>query len=152
MTDSGEQSLYPAQIGADGKPEPNPLVEDVVGPFLGDLARCNKLPVGTFACVALHGGQEVSDRQAARDGKPARARWLGDGGRVVSTLRIVEGDWIEFEGVRIARLMPNLSISLIDRLTDTFEAIDDDAGYIAQLEDRIAELEQLKQRLRETAR
>ena len=70
----------------------------------------------------------------------------------MSTLRIVEGDWIEFEGAQIARLMPNLSVSLIARLTETFDAIDEDAGYIAQLEDRIAELEQLKQRLKGIAR
>ena len=70
----------------------------------------------------------------------------------MSTLRIVKGDWIEFEGARIARLMPNFSVSLIARLTETFDAIDEDAGYIAQLEDRIAELEQLKQRLKGIAR
>ena len=28
-------------------------------PFIGDLARFNKLPPGTFACVAQHEGQEV---------------------------------------------------------------------------------------------
>ena len=63
MTDDGEQSFYPARIGADGKPELDSSAEDIVAPFIGDLARCNKLPVGTFECVALHGGEEVFIRQ-----------------------------------------------------------------------------------------
>ena len=88
MTDSGEQSFYPAKIGADGKPELDPSTEDIVAPFIGDLARCNKLPVGTFACVALHEGQEVfirqnSDLQARpRRRGAARARRLAEAGRV----------------------------------------------------------------------
>ena len=82
MTDSGEQSFYPARIGADGKPELDSSSEDIVAPFIGDLARCNKLPVGTFACVALHEGQEVFIRQApirrgrAAEGPHALAGWL----------------------------------------------------------------------------
>lgn len=72
MTDSGEQSFYPARIGADGKPELDPSAEDIVAPFIGDLARCNKLPVGIFACVAEHEGEEVFIRQTpiAKPGRP----------------------------------------------------------------------------------
>ena len=83
MTDSGEQGFYPARIGADGKPELDPSSEDIVAPFIGDLARCNKLPVGIFACVALHGGDEVFIRQTpiarrgrAAEGPHALAGWI----------------------------------------------------------------------------
>jgi hypothetical protein len=58
-TDAGEESFYPAKIGADGKPEPNLAVADSVDSLIGDLARCNKLPVGTFECVASHNGKTV---------------------------------------------------------------------------------------------
>ena len=87
MTDSGEQSFYPAKIGADGKPELDPSTEDIVAPFIGDLARCNKLPVGTFACVALHEGQEVFIQQTpifrrgrAAEGPHALAGWINRAG------------------------------------------------------------------------
>jgi hypothetical protein len=53
-------------------------------------------------------------------------------------LRIVEGDWVEFEGERVARLLPGLRPSLVYRLTETFDAIDEDADYIAELEAREA--------------
>ena len=73
QTDAGEQGFYPAQIGADGKPELNPSAEDIVAPFIGYLARCNKLPVGTFECRALHEGREVFIRQTpiiTKQGRP----------------------------------------------------------------------------------
>ncbi len=59
MTDAGEQSFYRAQIGFDGKIEFNPAAKDLVEPLIGDLARCNKLPVGTYTCVAAHQGREI---------------------------------------------------------------------------------------------
>jgi hypothetical protein len=65
MTDAGEQSFYPARIGADGKPELNLSIEDIVAPYISDLGYCRRLPVGTFECVALHEGQEVFIRQNA---------------------------------------------------------------------------------------
>ena len=72
MTDeAGEQGFYPARINAAGKPELDPSAEDIVAPYIGDLARCNKLPVGTFACVAEHEGQEVFIRQTPIKGPPA---------------------------------------------------------------------------------
>jgi hypothetical protein len=46
------------------------------------------------------------------------------------SLRII-GDWIELDGARVARLLPNLRLSLLDRLTETFDAVDEDAAYIA---------------------
>jgi hypothetical protein len=51
-------------------------------------------------------------------------------------LRIVE-DWIELDGVRVARLLPNLRLSLLDRLTQAFDSIEEDAAYIAELEERL---------------
>jgi hypothetical protein len=56
--------------------------------------------------------------------------------------RLVEGRWIEFEGVRIARLEPKLSPSLIGRLEEMFEAFGEDAEYIVELEWRIKVLEE----------
>jgi hypothetical protein len=65
MTDAGEQGFYPAKIGAGGKIEPNPSVRDVVTSFIGALARCNQLPTGAYACVALgHDGRETAIAQA----------------------------------------------------------------------------------------
>jgi hypothetical protein len=71
-TDDGEQGFYPARIGADGKPEPNPGVKDVVDAFMDDLGYCRKLPIGTFECVALHAGQEVFIEQTPIE-RPRRA-------------------------------------------------------------------------------
>jgi hypothetical protein len=51
-------------------------------------------------------------------------------------LRIVEG-WIELESERVARLVPNLRLSLLDRLTEAFDAIEEDAAYIAELKERL---------------
>jgi hypothetical protein len=53
------------------------------------------------------------------------------------SLRIVE-NFIELEGERVARLLPNLRLSLLDRLTEVFDAVDEDAAYIAELEERLA--------------
>jgi hypothetical protein len=52
------------------------------------------------------------------------------------SLRIV-GEFIELDGERVARLLPNLRLSLLDRLTETFDSIDEDAAYIAELEERL---------------
>jgi hypothetical protein len=51
-------------------------------------------------------------------------------------LRIVE-DWIELEGERVARLLPNLRLSLLDRLREAFDSMEEDADYIAELEERL---------------
>jgi hypothetical protein len=76
-TDEGEQSFYPAKISPDGRPVPNLGVRSLVAPFLGDLCFCNRLPVGTFHCVALHDGAEAEIRQVPTtgptSGKPAVA-------------------------------------------------------------------------------
>jgi hypothetical protein len=53
------------------------------------------------------------------------------------SLRIVEG-WIELEGERVARLLPGLRLSLLDRLTEAFDSMDEDAATIAELEERLA--------------
>jgi hypothetical protein len=53
------------------------------------------------------------------------------------SLRIIEG-FIEFDGARVARLLPGLRLSLLDRLTEVFDAVDEDAAYIAELEERLA--------------
>ena len=86
-TDDGEQGFYPATINAAGKPELDPSAEDIVAPYIGDLARCNKLPIGTFECRALHEGQEVFIRQTpinrprrATEGPHALAGWLKGAG------------------------------------------------------------------------
>jgi hypothetical protein len=34
-------------------------------------------------------------------------------------------------------LLPNLRLSLLDRLTETFDAMEEDAAYIAELEERL---------------
>jgi hypothetical protein len=51
-------------------------------------------------------------------------------------LRILQG-FIELDGQRIARLLPNLRLSLLDRLTEAFDAIEEDADTIAELEERL---------------
>jgi hypothetical protein len=56
----------------------------------------------------------------------------------VTELRVVGDDTIELDGISIARLLPNLSLSIRDRLTEIFDAIDADADYIAELKDRVA--------------
>jgi hypothetical protein len=61
-------------------------------------------------------------------------------------IRIID-DAIELDGVTVARLLPNLRLSLRDRLVEAFDSLDED--YIALLENRIAELEA---KLNETAR
>jgi hypothetical protein len=82
MTDSGEQSFYPARIGADGKPEPVPSAEDVVTPYIDDLAYCGRLPAGTYSCVVMHEGREIpiqptpiGKRGRATEGPHALAGW-----------------------------------------------------------------------------
>jgi hypothetical protein len=53
-----------------------------------------------------------------------------------ATLQILQG-FVELDGERVARLLPNLRLSLLDRLTEAFDAIDEDAAYIAELEERL---------------
>jgi hypothetical protein len=52
------------------------------------------------------------------------------------SLRIIEC-WIELDGERVARLLPNLRLSLLDRLAEAFDSIEEDADYIAELEERL---------------
>ena len=59
----------------------------------------------------------------------------------MSQLRIVADDVIELGGVPVARLLPGLKLSLRDELIWAFDAVDEDAETIADLEDRIAKLE-----------
>jgi hypothetical protein len=73
----------------------------------------------------------------------------------VTTLRIVTDDVIELGGVPVARLLPRLKLSLRDELIWAFDAIDEDAETIAELERRIAQREAyialLEERLKEPA-
>jgi hypothetical protein len=50
-------------------------------------------------------------------------------------------DEILLDGVTVARLLPELRLSLRDRLVELFDAVDEDENYIAELEGRIARLE-----------
>ena len=50
---------------------------------------------------------------------------------------------IELDGRPVARLLPGLQ-SLRDRLTEAFDYLDEDALYISQLENRVAQLERLR--------
>jgi hypothetical protein len=60
LTDAGETGFYPVKLGANGKIEPDFSVRDVVDSVIGALARCNQLPIGTYACTALgHDGREA---------------------------------------------------------------------------------------------
>jgi len=54
-----------------------------------------------------------------------------------ASLRILQG-FVELDGERAARLMPNLRPSLIYRLTEAFDSIEEDADTIAELEERLA--------------
>lgn len=56
----------------------------------------------------------------------------------MSTLRVVD-DEIELDGVAVARLLPNLTLSLRDELALALDAADED--YVAELEDRVEQLE-----------
>ena len=55
------------------------------------------------------------------------------------TLAIVD-DAIELSGRPVARLLPGLQLSLRDKLVELFDALD--AEYVAELEARIAILEE----------
>lgn len=61
----------------------------------------------------------------------------------MTSLRIV-GDVIELDGRPIARLLPELRLSLRDRLVELFDAIHEDVEAIAELEHRIEALEARK--------
>jgi hypothetical protein len=50
------------------------LLETFDAPFLDDLGYCRKLPIGTFSCVALHGGREIQIAQVPNNGRPLEER------------------------------------------------------------------------------
>jgi hypothetical protein len=50
-------------------------------------------------------------------------------------------DEILLDGVTVARLLPSVRLSIRDQLIAVFDAVDEDEAYIAELEDRIAQLE-----------
>ena len=52
------------------------------------------------------------------------------------------GDEILLDGVPIAHLLPSVRLSIRDRLTAVFDALDEDETYIAELEGRITRLEE----------
>jgi hypothetical protein len=43
---------------------------------------------------------------------------------------------LSLRGERVAQLLPRLRLSLLDRLTETFDSIDEDAAYIGELEEK----------------
>ena len=59
----------------------------------------------------------------------------------MSSLRIVE-DTIEMDQRAVATLVPGLQLSLRDQLIAIFDAVDEDEAHIAQLEGRIAQMEE----------
>jgi hypothetical protein len=61
----------------------------------------------------------------------------------MSTLRIVD-DTIEMDQRAVATLVPGLQLSLRDQLIAIFDAANEDAEYILELEDRVAQLEAKK--------
>jgi hypothetical protein len=81
-TDAGELTFFPARLGPDGRPTPNPGMRDAVEHFLGDLGYCSPLPAGAYHCVALHAGVEIEipqvpigrgDARPSAGGKPTLA-------------------------------------------------------------------------------
>jgi hypothetical protein len=67
----------------------------------------------------------------------------------MSQLRVVEGDVVELDGIPAARLLPGLTLSLRDRLTEAFDGIGDLEEEITEVEDKIAEREILLAKLEE---
>ena len=59
----------------------------------------------------------------------------------MTSLRLVDGSTIELDGRPIARLLPAVSLTLRDKLTAAFDALDEDENCIAELEGRIKELD-----------
>ena len=60
LADGSETSFSPVKVAPGGKIEPDPSLKDDVSNAIGALARCNQLPIGTYACVALgHDGREA---------------------------------------------------------------------------------------------
>jgi predicted nuclease with TOPRIM domain len=60
----------------------------------------------------------------------------------MTELRLVEGCWIELDGVRIARLLDRLTPSLLDRLTKALDGVEDTKDELAAAESTIEELEE----------
>jgi hypothetical protein len=53
-----------------------------------------------------------------------------------ATLRILQG-FVELDGERVAQLLPDLRLSLLDRLTEAFDEIEDLAEELALLEEQL---------------
>ena len=58
----------------------------------------------------------------------------------MTSLALMDGH-IELLGQRVARLLPGLAPTLVHRLEEIFDALDEDAATIAELEDRVAQLQ-----------
>jgi hypothetical protein len=92
-------------------------------------------------------GKQVIDRDEilalvageTEEARNAVAQFLDE--RAVTEIRII-GDTVELDGDPVARLAPNLRLSQRDRLVELFDAVDEDAETIAELEARIAQLEE----------
>jgi hypothetical protein len=69
----------------------------------------------------------------------------------MTVLRIIEGGWIELDNIRVARLKPELTPTLIDQLSEAFEELDErdeNADRVVWLEGRLEDLEADIERLR----
>jgi hypothetical protein len=90
-------------------------------------------------------GRSAARRQRENDETGGRSRNAdADPADEAMSLRIV-GDFIEFHGARVARLLPNLRLSLLDRLTETFDSMEEDQVYIKELEERLAAQEEARE-------
>ena len=59
----------------------------------------------------------------------------------MTSLRLVDGCTNELDVRPVARLLPNLQLSVRDKLEAAFDALDEATAEIALLEDRIAQLQ-----------
>ena len=90
----------------------------------GDIAR--RLPIRRSFTASRCCATEQCPRAAEASGAPD-----------MSTLRIVD-DTIEMDQRAVATLVPGLQLSLRDQLIAIFDAANEDAEYILELEDRVA--------------
>ena len=59
----------------------------------------------------------------------------------MTQLRLLD-DMVELAGRPVARLLPGVSLTIRDRLTEAFDALDEAAEDIAELEDQVAQLQE----------